>query len=354
MEEKKASAEHFKPAVLQLCQNPMTFHGFAPEWQFAPCFGEVVFSTGMTGYDLSLTDPSYAGQILVFTSPIIGNYGVPPSDCWESTKIYAKGVVINNLCTAWSHKKSSQSFLEWLRSQKVALITEVDTRELTKTLRSSGAMMGAISFDPLDSFPSDPPEQKAAPVKKPIISGSGGKTVILVDCGAKENILRSLEYFPLTIKRVPQEYDYSNEEFDGILLSNGPGNPEHYLSTISILQQAMKREKPIFGICLGAQLLALAAGAKTYKLPYGHRGHNQPCIDLMRKRCYITSQNHGYAVCEDSLPENWRVSFRNLNDGSVEGVSHVSLPYFAVQFHPEAAPGPTDTAWLFNQFVSLL
>lgn len=184
--------------------------------------------------------------------------------------------------------------------------------------------------------------------------GKGEKKIIAVDCGMKENILRSLLEYPLTIKRVPFDYDYTHEEFNGVFISNGPGDPTVCKETVAILQKALKMKKPIFGICLGAQLLALSIGAKTYKLPFGHRGQNQPCESLDNGRCYLTSQNHGYAIDEKTLPSDWKVTFRNLNDSSVEGIEHRSLPIFAVQFHPEASPGPVDTLWLFKKFYQLL
>jgi len=339
-------------------ENGLAFAGVSPQWQEGVFRGEVVFSTGMTGYEASLTDPSYADQILAFTYPLIGNYGVPPEEYWESEKIYAAGVVVCNTCNNWSHGKSIHSLAQWLEKQSVPLISGVDTRELTKTLREKGTMLGAISSH--DTAPSSFEENTAIPVServstnKKIIYGSHGKKIIVVDCGMKTNILRKLQKFPVQILRVPFNYDYSQEDYDGIFLSNGPGNPENYVETISILAKAMQRKKPIFGICLGAQLLALAAGAKTYKLAYGHRGHNQPCMEIETKKCFITSQNHGYAVLENSLPKDWRVSFRNLNNHTVEGISHNSLPFSAIQFHPEAVPGPTDTEWLFEQFYSLL
>ncbi|MEK7556785.1 MAG: gamma-glutamyl-gamma-aminobutyrate hydrolase family protein, partial [Patescibacteria group bacterium] len=176
------------------------------------------------------------------------------------------------------------------------------------------------------------------------------KKVILVDCGLKLSILRELLKLPVAVKRVPFDYDYTHEAFDGVVVSNGPGDPESYRATITILRKALRVGKPIFGICLGSQLLALAAGAKTYKLPFGHRGHNQPCLSTVSGQGYITSQNHGYAVDEKSLPQGWNVTFRNLNDDSVEGITHAQRPFFSVQFHPEARPGPTDTAWLFQEF----
>jgi carbamoyl-phosphate synthase small subunit len=323
-----------------------------------PCFGEVVFSTGMTGYVESLTDPSYAGQILVFTYPLIGNYGVPRQELWESGKIHAKGVIVSEACEKWSHYQGRRSFAEWLDKQGVSLLTGVDTRALTRAIRSHGSMPGMISELGIEapSFPA--PEQEdllaSVSISQPKTYGEGPLKVIAVDCGMKENILRHLCRFPMTVKRVPHDYDYSNEDWDGVFLSNGPGDPKNCVKTIAILQKAMERAKPIFGICLGTQLMALAAGARTYKLPFGHRGHNQPCISTKSELSYITSQNHGYAIAADSLPSDWRISYRNLNDGSVEGIEHLHLPFSAVQFHPEAAPGPTDTTSLFDSFYQLL
>lgn len=339
-------------------ENGMTFSGMAPEWQQGAFEGEVVFTTGMTGYDAALTDPSYCGQILVFTYPILGNYGVPDSDHWESERIYASGVVVGEACLQWSHAKSIQSLLQWLHMQGVPVIIGVDTRQLTKVLREAGTMLGTISTMLQKPLSFSNPHMTSLPAKvsipDKIIYGEGQKKVVVVDCGMKLNILRHLQKHSLTIHRVPYNYDYSQEDFDAVFLSNGPGDPQMYQETIDILRKAMQKQKRIFGICLGAQLLALAGGGKTYKLPYGHRGHNQPCMDLVSRKCYITSQNHGYAIQEDTLPKEWTVSFRNLNDGTVEGISHRSLPFSAVQFHPEAAPGPTDTEWLFEQFVTSL
>jgi carbamoyl-phosphate synthase small subunit len=194
-------------------------------------------------------------------------------------------------------------------------------------------------------------EQHQISFSEPVIyNPTSHKKVILVDCGAKENILRSLLGLSLQVERVPANYDYSQEDYDGVFLSNGPGDPTDYPEMIAIARKALKIGKPMFGICLGSQIMGLAAGAKTYKLKYGHRGHNQPCLELATTKGYITSQNHGYAIDEKSLPKNWKVSFRNLNDGSVEGIEHTSKPFFSVQFHPEACPGPTDTQWLFERF----
>lgn len=316
-----------------------------------------MFNTGMTGYVESLTDPSYAGQILTFTYPLIGNYGVLAESTWESSKIHAAGVVVSEACREWSHAASYQSLLAWLKGQNVPIITELDTRALTKHLRASGTMPGAICRpDQRASLVFEALTTPMVSIKQPQIYNPGGsKVVILVDCGAKANIQRSLVAMDLRVKQVPFDYDYTDEDFDGVVISNGPGDPTDYVATIAILRTALKLSKPVFGICLGSQIMALAAGARTYKLPYGHRGHNQPCVSATSdKKCYITSQNHGYAIDAGSLPKDWRITFRNLNDDSVEGIAHNTKPFFSVQFHPEASPGPTDTAWLFKEFYSCL
>ncbi len=321
-------------------------------------FGEVVFTTGMTGYVESLTDPSYSGQILTFTFPLIGNYGFPEKKFWESEKAHLRGVVMSEICPFYSHHQAVSSLEEWLKEQRVPYICQVDTRALTKSLRTQGVALGAIVVGEKNpnSFP-DPNQTHlvaGACTKSVREYGKGKKKIIAVDCGMKENIIRSLLKYPLMIKRVPFDYDYSEEEFDGIFISNGPGDPIVCKETVTVLQKALKRKKPMFGICLGAQLLALSIGAKTYKLPYGHRGQNQPCEFLETGRCFLTSQNHGYAIDEKTLPKGWEVTFRNLNDSSVEGIAHKTHPFFAVQFHPEASPGPVDNLWLFEKFYKLL
>lgn len=343
------------PAQLIL-ETGEVFRGQAPENQDAIAFGEVVFNTGMVGYVESLTDPSYAGQILVFTYPLIGNYGVSDPNTWESNKIHVKGVVMSELAPFHSSHSAQGNLLAWLNQQKIPVLTDVDTRALTKRLRSKGVIPGAITplntkINSFEEFANVPWVNTVSPTT-PQYYGEGEKLIIAVDCGMKENIIRQLLKFPVRIKRVPHNYDYSGEKFDGLFISNGPGDPVHCKETIDILQKALQKKKPTFGICLGTQLLALAVGAKTYKLPFGHRSHNQPCIEVETGRCFLTSQNHSYAVEEKTLPSDWKVSFRNLNDQSIEGIQHQHLPFFAVQFHPEAAPGPTDTAWLFQKFYN--
>lgn len=345
------------PARLVL-QNGEVYEGTCPHWCQENTFGEVVFTTGMTGYVESLTDPSYAGQILTFTFPLIGNYGVPQQKWWESSKIHLRGAIFSEISAFCDHYQATQSLENWLQEQKIPYICGVDTRALTKSLRTQGVALGAITRGKKNpnSFPDPNQTHLVASVstKKVLEYGKGKKKIIAIDCGMKENILRQLLEFSMEIKRVPYDYDYSEEEFDGVFISNGPGDPILCKETVAILQKALKMKKPIFGICLGAQLLALSIGAKTFKLPYGHRGQNQPCEYLDSGRCFLTSQNHGYAIDEKTLPKDWKVTFRNLNDSSVEGISHRSLPLFAVQFHPEAAPGPVDTQWLFEKFYQLL
>jgi carbamoyl-phosphate synthase small subunit len=346
-----------KKAYLYL-ENGSCFEGKSPKWQEHHCEGEVVFTTGMVGYTESLTDPSFEGQLLTFTYPLQGNYGVETSQSWESTRIHPKGVIFGQMSSFWDHSQSMKSLLEWLKESNIPIIHDLDTRALTKEIRNQGVMKGKIVYSSrpsttFSSLPKNPWEQVS--LKKPTLFRDGFfKRIIAIDCGMKNSIHSLLEQFPCSIYKVPFDYDFTNEPYDGIFISNGPGDPSLCTETIEILKKALKLEKPIFGICFGAQLLALAAGASTYKLKYGHRGQNQPCIELETNRCFITSQNHGYAIDSETLPDNWEVSFKNLNDESIEGIAHKHLPYFAVQFHPEAAPGPTDTKWLFNKFFNLL
>ncbi len=334
------------------------FHGLSPVWVNNPIGGEIVFNTSMVGYVEALTDPSYAGQILTFTYPLIGNYGVPTGDAWQSKKIQARGMVVSELADFHAHPDAKYSLYEWCEQQGLPIITGVDTRAVTKVLRHQGVVAGAITpaDQPFTNFPNINDTNLVADVSitAPLEYGSGDKTVILVDCGMKTSILKCLQQYPIKIKRVPYNYDFTSEPYDGVLISNGPGDPQMCTETIKILQAALTNAKPMFGICLGSQLMALAIGAQTYKLGFGHRAQNHPCMDLTSGRCYLTSQNHGYSIKEDTLPNEWKVWFKHLNDDTVQGIRHQTLPHFAVQFHPEAMPGPVDTQWIFDKFYQTL
>lgn len=322
--------------------------------------GEVVFNTGMVGYPETLTDPSYYGQILVCTYPSIGNYGVPSNEQednlmkhFESEKIQIRGLVIADYSYSCNHRDSIKSLQKWLKEQNIPALTGIDTRKLTQKLRESGVMDGKIIVDKDIPFENHNLKNLVAEVSatRKITYSRGALKIILVDCGVKHSIIHCLLRRGVTVVRVPWDYDFTKEQYDGLLISNGPGDPKICAKTIEHLSRAMLRDKPIFGICLGSQLLALAAGADTYKLKYGHRGQNQPCMENEGKRCYITSQNHGYAVDTASLPELWTAWFSNANDNTNEGIKHKFKPFYAVQFHPEANPGPLDTEYLFDKFI---
>ena len=327
--------------------------------------GEVVFNTGMVGYPETLTDPSYRGQILVCTYPLIGNYGVPcngrtngVSKNFESDSIHVRGLIVSNYSNEFSHWSAKKSLGDWLKKEKIPAITGIDTRMLTRKLRDKGTMLGKLVINEKDQVEITDPNKtdlvKEVSVKEPIEYTGGSKKIVLVDCGTKNNIIRAFLGRNISVIRVPYDYDFTNIEANGVMLSNGPGNPKMNIATIEHTRKAMESNIPILGICLGSQILALAAGADTYKLKYGHRSHNQPCNEMGTKRCYITSQNHGYAVKSDTLPQDWREWFVNDNDGTNEGIIHISKPFFAAQFHPEASPGPYDTTHLFDKFVGLL
>ena len=336
-----------------------------------PIAGEVVFNTAMNGYPESLTDPSYAGQLMTLTFPLIGNYGVPPftigengiADFMESEKIHAEAIIVCDYSTEYSHWNAVESLATWLKREQIPGITGIDTRALTKKLREQGVMMGSIVFgDPDKAEMPEMPDYSAINYVdrvsyKEVIrynEGKDKKKVVLVDCGVKDNIIRCLLKRDVEIIRVPWNYDYNNLEFDGLFISNGPGDPNNCSEAVEHLRKAMSNEKlPIFGICMGNQLLSVAGGAKIYKLKYGHRSHNQPVRQVGTEHCFITTQNHGFAVDNNTLGSDWEPLFINMNDGSNEGIRHKKNPWFSAQFHPEAASGPTDTEFLFDQFINL-
>lgn len=327
--------------------------------------GEVVFNTAMTGYPESLTDPSYKGQILVTTYPILGNYGVPPrkdkdnvSEYYESDMIHARAIVAQDYSHQHSHWQADRSLADWLKEEKIPGIYGIDTRALTKHLRECGSMLGKITIEGESEadFYDPNKENLLAQVscKEVEIHGEGEKTVVLVDCGVKHNIIRCLTRRGVKVIRVPWNYDFNTLEYDGLFISNGPGNPDFATETVENIRKAMETGKPICGICMGNQLLAKAAGAKTYKLKYGHRSHNQPVRRVGTDQCFVTSQNHGFAVDNSTLPADWEPLFVNMNDGTNEGIRHKSKPYFSAQFHPEASSGPKDTEFLFDEFIKML
>lgn len=331
---------------------------------------EVVFNTGMVGYPETLTDPSYRGQILVFTYPLAGNYGVPDYQAdeyglpigFESERIQASGVIVTEYTPNYSHYTATRSLGEWLAGEGVPGITGIDTRALTKRLRSSGTMLGKIETESESAEFNDPlavnqvanvSPRGVSTITPKLADGSRPPRIVLIDCGCKANIKRSLLIRGLEVVSVPYDHYFLNMEYDGLLISNGPGDPRLVTETVKIIQDALAVGKPTLGICMGHQLLASAVGAETYKLKFGHRSQNQPCLQLdSGSRCMITSQNHGYAVRAEKLPQDWLVWFENANDGTVEGIRHRSKPFRGVQFHPEATPGPVDTAWVFDEFAA--
>jgi carbamoyl-phosphate synthase small subunit len=326
--------------------------------------GEVVFNTAMTGYPESLTDPSYKGQILVLTYPLVGNYGVPVREVennllkfFESETLHISGLVISDYSHEYSHWNAEKSLGDWLKENKIPGIYGVDTRYLTKILREKGSMLGKIICNDNDVPLYDPNlENLVAQVStgKKEIYGNGKYKILLIDCGVKYNIIRHLQERDTTVIRVPWDYDFLNEDYDGLFISNGPGDPKRCDTTIRNLTRAFEETRPIFGICLGNQLMALASGADTYKLKYGHRSHNQPVLRSGTNRAFITSQNHGFAINNNTLTKNWQPLYLNLNDNTNEGMIHNLKPFFSTQFHPEASGGPTDTAFLFDRFIDLI
>ncbi|MEI7499168.1 MAG: glutamine-hydrolyzing carbamoyl-phosphate synthase small subunit [Bacteroidota bacterium] len=346
--------------------------------------GEVVFNTAMTGYPESLTDPSYKGQILVLTYPLIGNYGVPGrvikeqlSKYFESDQVHISGLIVAGYSAEYSHWNALDSLSDWLKEHNVPGICGIDTRSLTKLLRERGTMLGKlVQQDPFEIEMYDPNKENLVDLvscKEPMIYA--GKNIsagihasmpqsykselehiriMMVDCGVKNNIIRCLLSLGAIVIRVPWDYDFINEDYDGLVISNGPGDPLRCSVTIRHLKKAIQQDRPIFGICLGNQLLSLAGGANTYKLKYGHRGYNQPVLKAGTNKAYITSQNHGFAVDNTTLGADWEPLFINLNDHTNEGIRHKTKPFFSTQFHPEASGGPTDTRFLFNDFFNMV
>ena len=354
-----------KKATLML-QDGREFAG----WSFGhdgPSQGEIVFSTAMVGYPESLTDPSYSGQILCVSFPLVGNYGIPEMErddlglCtrFESEHIHVRGLVISDYSEKYSHWDAVKSLDAWLKEQKIPGICGIDTRALVQLLRDEGAKLGAIVPEGASC-----PETIADPNRENQVArvscrdimhyGKGKKRVVLVDCGVKHQIIRCLVQRGIEVVRVPWDCDFNRIDADGIFVSNGPGNPELCATTVAHLQESISGRRPIFGICMGNQLLSRAAGANTYKLKYGHRSHNQPVRMVGTNKCYITSQNHGFAVDDKTLPRDWEPWFVNMNDGTNEGIRHKTKPFFSAQFHPEASSGPVDTEFLFDEFTAHL
>ena len=354
--------------VTLVLEDGTKFHGQSFGYD-QPVAGEVVFNTAMMGYPESLTDPSYAGQLMTLTYPLVGNYGVPPftvennglATFMESDKIYASAIIVADYSEKYSHWNAVESLADWLKREHVPGITGIDTRQLTKVLREHGVMMGKIIFD---DEPENIPTAEYEGVNwvdrvscKDIIryNVGAGKKVVLVDCGVKNNIIRCLVNRGVEVIRVPWNYDYTSMDFDGLFLGNGPGDPDMCEDAVNVIRKQMSlSRKPICGICMGNQLLAKAGGATIYKLKYGHRSHNQPVREVGTNRCYVTSQNHGYAVDAKTLGSDWRELFVNMNDGSNEGVAHKENPWFTSQFHPEACSGPRDTELMVDRLVDTL
>ena len=331
---------------------------------------EVVFNTGMTGYPETLTDPSYKSQILVCTYPLLGNYGVPDFNetdknwlkkYFESDNVHIAALIVSEYSTNFNHHEWETSLSDFLKTHKIPAITWIDTRYLTQKLRDTGCLLGKIEVGrKKDNSKLVDPNTKLLSyevcTQEKQIYGNGKKKICLVDMGVKNNIIRNLLRYDTTVIRVPGDYDFMSEvdEYDGIFLSNGPGDPALYTKTIDQVQLALETDTPLFGICLWNQLLALAAWAKTYKLKYGHRGQNQPCKDQITGKCIVTSQNHSFAIDEKTLPRWVKSFFRNINDATNEWIYFTNKNARSVQFHPESSPGPHDANYLFEEFIKSL
>lgn len=322
--------------------------------------GEVVFATGMVGYPEAMTDPSFRGQILVLTYPLVGNYGVPKKELWESGKIQVSGLIVCNYIETPSHHSSVMTLRVWLKEQNIPALEIKDTRAITEKLREKGVMLGKIQF-PGKSIPFEDPNLRnlvaEVSTKEIKVEGTSKNTIVLVDCGAKYNIARRLVAKGLRVITVPWDTDPISlwklkMDFDAVLISNGPGDPTMVKTTIKNVKKILDKKIPVLGICLGNQILALACGGSTYKLKYGHRSQNQPCVQNGTRRgqqAYLTTQNHGFAV--GKVPKGFKEWFYNANDNTNEGIIHKTLPIMSVQFHPESSPGPLDTDWIFDFFL---
>jgi carbamoyl-phosphate synthase small subunit len=333
--------------------------------------GELVFTTAMVGYCESLTDPSYYGQVLVFSYPLIGNYGVSDQKLnfsadiqqFESKKIHASAVIVANSCEQVFHWTSRVSLDAWLKKMQTPGIVGLDTRELVHIIREEKQVFARINIDDpctdnskffrQESFfdPNSSAITTDVSCKSPYVLGKGKPRIAVYDFGVKWNILRKLINLGCSIEVVPWDTDPKSIDCNGWLLSNGPGNPLHLSKAIKNITQLLHQDKPVFGICFGHQLLSLAAGARIEYMDYGHRSHNQPVKILGKTKSFITSQNHNYQIKENSLNKSWKVWATNINDGSIEGIVHVSKPFRGVQFHPESAGGPRDTGWILKSFV---
>uniref|UniRef100_A0A3B4CA83 Carbamoyl-phosphate synthase 1, mitochondrial n=1 Tax=Pygocentrus nattereri TaxID=42514 RepID=A0A3B4CA83_PYGNA len=344
----------------------MKGYSFGHRWSAA---GELVFNTGLVGYPEALTDPSYRGQILTLTYPIVGNYGVPNTEELdelglrknvESDRIQVSGLLVQDYSHDFSHWNSVKSLAQWLQEEQVPALYGVDTRMLTKIIRDKGTVLGKIEFEGQPVEITDPNKRNLVAevsTKETQVFGKGNPIkVVAVDCGIKHNIIRLLVKRGAEVHLVPWNQDLMSLDYDGLFISNGPGDPSLAKTLIQNVRKVLEsdRPQPVFGICMGNQITALAAGAQSYKLPMGNRGQNQPVLNVMTGQAFITAQNHGYGIDSESLPPGWSPLFINANDGTNEGIMHNTKPIFTAQFHPEAKGGPTDTEFLFDTFLSLI
>jgi len=323
--------------------------------------GELVFSTAMTGYPETITDPAYKGQILVMTYPLTGNYGVPCDEhennlpkFFESDDIHVAALAVTDYTPNYSHWGACKSLDEWMKERRIPGIYGVDTRALTKIIREKGNMLGKVIYQDKDVPACNPYDNNLVDMvscREKIVYGNGSRRILLVDCGVKYNIIRNLIANNATVIRVPWNYDFLDEKYDGLLISSGPGDPKKCEVTIQNVAKALQGNQPVLGIGLGGLIMGLAAGADTFKLKYGHHGHNQPVKQANSESAFITAQNHLFAINPDTLPDEWEPYYVNLNDGTSEGVRHKTKPFFSVQFHHEPSGATPDTEFMFSAFV---